>query len=153
MTDRKEPIIGIWDDDVPQNPKAELHIINQGSQNSSAVIIALGIIIASIIAVGGWIAYIEYKAFTLERQHRIEVQALAERAEIERKRVAIERQRAAEARRNQQAYQASKTEGMTRAINDARLQASQTCQFWRQQHETNPTERTEAEVAKNCPLG
>ena len=144
---------GIWDDDQDLRALHRSPISEKYGENSGLVLIALSVIIAALIVVIGWIGYIEYKAFALERHQRIEVEALAERAKIERQRLAVERARATEARRTQQAYQASNADAMTRAINDARLQASQICQFWRQQHETNPTERTEAEVAKNCPLG
>lgn len=153
MTDRKEPLMGIWDDDLPVVPRAELHIINNGPKNDSATTMFLAVISAAIICVGSWIAYTEYKAFARDREVRAELEAVRQKAEIEKQRLALERARAAEVRRTQQAYRASNADSMTRAINNARLQASQTCQFWRQQHETNPTERTEAEVAKNCPLG
>lgn len=121
--------------------QTQYHDMIPRSSAQGAGTIALAIIAAAIIGVGGWIAYIEYSAYRAERQVRIEAQA-----ERDRLAAARERQRVQQQRREETARIRARQQQVTTQQNSA------DCQFWTQQHQNHPTERTAVEVQRHCPL-
>ena len=115
--------------------------LTQKPVENGAGTIALAIIAAAIIGVGGWIAYIEYSAYRAERDIKIELQA-----EQQRVNAARERQRLQQQRREEAARTRARQQQVTSQQNSAE------CQFWTLQHQNHATERTAAEVRKHCPL-
>ncbi|MEP5229869.1 MAG: DUF2681 domain-containing protein [Alloalcanivorax sp.] len=104
--------------------------------------IGFGLILAALIGVGGWIGYIEYKAYRAERALAIEAQRIENEAAKQQQ--AMERQRQAEARRNAAIAQRNREQRQTREMH------ARECRYWRGKYKTLKTPEIRAMVTKHC---
>ncbi|PHR67259.1 hypothetical protein [Alcanivorax sp.] len=127
-----------WDDLKASNK-------NTG-QGSAAGTIAAAIIFSSVITIGGWIGYQEYKEWEAEQaaikmiqQFNQETKAITERANRERARIRAEREK-----RNAAIEQRNRETRETREMN------RRECRYWRGQYSKLKTPEIRAMVRKHC---
>ncbi|MEO1902145.1 MAG: hypothetical protein ABGX87_10365 [Alcanivorax sp.] len=123
--------IGDMDKITPHRSTPPTEYIHHKPDSNGAGTIALAIIAAAVIGVGGWIGYIEYSAYSAKRQIELEAQAAKQR-------ILDARERARRNAESRELYQ---------------QQNSADCRFWKLQNKNAPTTRTARKVKQHCPLG